>query len=45
MLDFHSCDSFNPCLEKTQQNKTKQNNNNNNNNTKNRRKTKQINIK
>ena len=25
MLDFHSCDSFNPCLEKTKQNKTKQN--------------------
>ena len=22
MLDFHLCDSFNPCLEKTKQNKT-----------------------
>ena len=39
MLDFHSYDSFNPCLEKTKQN------NNNNNNTKNSRKTKQINTK
>ena len=27
MLDFHSCDSFNPCIEK-------KNNNNNNNNKK-----------
>ena len=37
MLDFHSCDIFNPCLEK--KTKTKQNNNN----TKNSKKTRQVN--
>ena len=44
MLDFHSCDIFDPCLEKKKQ-KNNNNNNNNNNNTKNSKKTKQINTK
>ena len=41
MLDFHSSDIFNPCLEKNKQNKTKQHQKQQKQKTKKQNKTKQ----